>query len=775
MLVSNESQANRELEFIAPLGIDLLLIRHFKGEERLGRLFKYEVTLRSKTENIEFESLLGVNASVRLDTTGSNERYFNGFITDFSQGKNEDGFATYFATLSPWLWFLKRTNDCRIFQEQTVVNIIESVLAENEYTDFEFRLNTPYRQREYTVQYRESDFNFISRLMEEEGIYYFFEHHFDYHKIIFSDSYESHEKTSAYEKGITFDPASFNKVSGEDAVSSWKHKRSIKSGSVVLDDYDFKKPRAFIRNDFAWPETHLNAKEEVYDYPGKYTTFDEGKHYARIRQEEMHAEYAVIKGKSDAREFSTGRLMTLVNHPREDQNIEYLITNIKFEVDQDAFGSSKKGGSRFIYKNKFKVIKARTPFRSKRKSKASIVEGPQSAKVVGPSGEEIYCDEFGRVKVQFPWDRYGEADENSSCWIRVSQNWAGRKWGAINIPRIGQEVIVDFLEGDPDRPIITGKVYNADLMPPYELPSNKNISGIKTRSSKGGGGFNEITMDDTAGEEQVFIHAEKQHDQRTKEDHLTWVGKNQHHIVEGSSYDKVHGDKHHSIKGELNYFAEDVISIETKEDIYQKATKSFAHESGDEIHLKAGTKVVIESGTQISLKVGGSFIDIGPAGISIKGPMVNINSGGSPASGIGSDPETAKLPKEADNREPPDDCKQEAAVISKDSEPTPTASVLKQASRDGTPFCEECEKARKANEADEIEMIETDSEENEITDDEVEIVDMKESDIDYIHSDGYPVMKSQADEVEIVDMKESDINYVDRDGYSVMKPSKDDK
>ena len=267
------------------------------------------------------------------------------------------------------------------------------------------------------------------------------------------------------------------------------------------------------------------------------------------------------------------------------------------------------------------------------------------------------------------------------------------KWGTIHIPRIGQEVVVDFLEGDPDKPIITGRVYNADLMPPYELPSKKNVSGIKTRSSKGGDGFNEITMDDTKGEEQVFIHAQKQHDQRTNKNHLSWVGKHQHHIVKGSSYDKIYGDKHHSVKGELNYFAEDAISIETEESIHQKAALSYAHESGKEIHLKAGSKIIIEAGVQLSLKAGGSFIDIGPAGVSISGAMVKINSGGSPAKGQGSDPEKAKLPREADNREPPQNT--QPAPRSHSGEPTPTAAVLRQASRDGTPFCEECEKAKK--------------------------------------------------------------------------------
>lgn len=689
------TQIHRELEFLSPLGEDVLLLHKFKATEELGRLYNFELDLRSAQEDIDIESILGHNVTVRLNVSGNNERYFNGYITSFSQGENSEGFATYKAVVSPWIWFLQQTKDCQIFQDMSAVDIIEKILADNDYTDYELRLDSSYRRRENTVQYRETSFNFISRLMEEEGIYYFFEHSNDRHKLILCDSSSAHQLIPTYD-GIAYYPPDDTTVRNEEIINRWKQEYTVVSGAVAIDDYDFENPKATISNQYSKPKPHTNAEAEVFDYPGNYVTVEEGEHYARVRQEEIQSDYSIIKGKSTAREFTVGALMKMEKHPREDQNIEYLITKVVHKADQDAFGSTQKGGSGFIYKNKFQVVSSITPFRSKRKHTPPLIEGSQNAVVVGPKGEEIHCDKYGRIKVQFPWDRYGKGDENSSCWIRVSQNWAGRKWGAIHIPRIGQEVIVDFLEGNPDRPLVTGKVYNADQMPPYDLPSKKNISGIKTRSSKGGDGFNEMTMDDTKGSEQIFIHAEKQHDQRTNENHLSWVGKHQHHLVEGTYYDDVYGDRHQTVGGELNFFVKDTLSIETQGDIHQKSAQNYAHESGQEIHIKAGTKLVLEAGAQISLKAGGSFIDIGPSGVSIKGAMVNINSGGSPASGIGAEPEKAKLPKEADNRQPPGPAS--PPKKRKDHDVVPAAAVLRLAAKNNVPFCEECDKAKKKRE-----------------------------------------------------------------------------
>ncbi len=545
------TQAHRELEFFSPLGEDVLLLHKFKATEELGRLYKIELDLRSTQEDIDIEgSILGHNVTIRLDVSGSSQRYFNGYVTSFSQGENSEGFATYKAIVSPWIWFLQQTKDCQIFQEMSAIEIIEKVLGDNEYTDYELRLENSYRKRENTVQYRETSLNFISRLMEEEGIYYFFEHSNDRHKLILCDSSSAHQIIPTYDS-ISYYPPDATTVRNEEIINRWKQEYTVVSGSVALDDYDFENPKATIGNKYSKPKPHVNAEGEIFDYPGKYLTVDEGEYYARVRQEEIQCDYAIIKGKSTAREFSAGGLMKMDKHPREDQNIEYLITKVVHQADQDAFGSTKKGGSGFIYKNKFKVITAITPFRSKCKSKAPVVEGSQNAVVVGPSNEEIYCDKYGRIKVQFPWDRYGEADENSSCWIRVSQNWAGRKWGAIHIPRIGQEVIVDFLEGNPDRPLVTGKVYNADQMPPYDLPANKTQSGVKSRSTKKATdkNFNEIRMEDKKGSEELYIHAEKNHTNITESDRSENVGHDRSLTVGNDKTETIKKNKEITVDG----------------------------------------------------------------------------------------------------------------------------------------------------------------------------------------------------------------------------------
>ncbi len=544
------SQKHRELEFISPLGDDVLLLHHFEAVEELGRPYNFELTLRSTKEDIDFESLLGQNVSIRLDVAGNDERYFNGYVTEFSQGENAEGFATYFATVSPWLWFLKRTNDCRIFQEQKATDIIEAVFRDNNYTDYELRLSNEYRLREYTVQYRESDFNFVSRLMEEEGIYYFFKHEKGRHLLILADTYSSHEMIPAYQ-AISYYPPDATTIRHEDTINHWKHKRKIVSGSIVLNDFDFKLSKADIKNDYTYPKMHEKADAEIYDYPGNYITPDEGRHYARMRQEEIHSRYATVEGESTARGFTAGGLMKMIKHPRDDQNIEYLVTKVIHKVDQDAFGSTKKGATGFIYKNKFSVIESYTPFRAERINKPPVVDGPQHAVVVGPKGEEIYCDEFGRAKVQFAWDRYGEKNENSSCWVRVSYNSAGGSFGTMVLPRIGQEVIVDFYEGNPDRPVITGRTYNDACKVPYALPANKTRMTMKSSTHKGKG-FNELRFEDALGKEEIFMHAQYDQNNVVGNNETTKVKINREEDVGGNERIGIGGDRTETVGGNEN-------------------------------------------------------------------------------------------------------------------------------------------------------------------------------------------------------------------------------
>lgn len=518
--MSKVSQTNRELEFMSPLGQDVLLLQKFTAVEELGKPFQFNLQLRSTQEDIDFEALLGQNASIRLATSVSEQRYFNGYITEFSQGQNSEGFSTYTATISPWLWFLGLTQDCRIFQEQTAVDIIEAIFKESGYSDYELRLTNDYREREYTVQYRESDFNFTSRLMEQEGIYYFFKHENGKHTLVLCDSYSSHDIIPAYNQ-IPYAPEDSTTIRKEEVISFWQHRKRVVTGAVTLNDFDFKNSSASLQNQYSYPREHNKSDLEIYDYPGKYVDLDEGKHYARIRQEEIQTNYSNIEGNSNAREFTAGGLMQMAKHPRQDQNAEYLIIRVTHEFDQDSFGSTKQGGTGFSYKNTFNATESLTPFRSAMRPSPKV-DGPQSALVVGPENEEIYCDEFGRVKVQFPWDRYGVRNENSSCWIRVSQTG---NWGSVTIPRIGQEVIVDFYEGDPDRPIITGRTYNDTSKVPYTLPQNKTRMTFKSNTHKGKG-FNELRFEDEAGQEEVFMHAQKDSNSKVGNNQTNMVGAN---------------------------------------------------------------------------------------------------------------------------------------------------------------------------------------------------------------------------------------------------------
>ena len=518
------TQQNREVEIITPLGTDILLLRNMTVTEELGRMFTMELELVSTSENLVFEDLLAQNITIRLDLPKDEKRYFNGHISRLSQSGNQGSFAVYQATVRPWLWFLTRTADCRVFQNKTVPDIVKEVFRDNGYTDFEEKLGSSYRTWEYCVQYRETDFNFISRLLEQEGIYYYFKHKESKHTLILSDNYSAHEKITGYES-IPYYPPDDTTVRDEEFISSWFISKQIQPGFYALNEYDFERPKTDLKVSSVIAREHSASEFEVYDYPGEYIETDDGDDYARTRIEELHVLYEQAQGKSDARGIVVGGLFELSEYPREDQNREYLVVSATHEIQSDDFESSG-GGTGSVYSNSFSVIDAKTPFRASRTTPKPIVQGPQTAVVVGPSGEEIYTDEYSRVKLQFHWDRYGKSDENSSCWVRVSQLWAGKTWGGIHIPRIGQEVIVEFLEGDPDQPIITGRVYNADEMPPYDLPTNKTQSGVKSRSSKGGSGanFNEFRMEDKMGEEEVYIHAEKDQNNVVENDETTEVG-----------------------------------------------------------------------------------------------------------------------------------------------------------------------------------------------------------------------------------------------------------
>jgi type VI secretion system secreted protein VgrG len=679
------TQENRFLVINTPLGTDKLLLRSFNGYEAMSQLFSFQLDLLAEDENVDFGAIVGKNVtfSVMLGD-GETGRFFNGFVSRFTHCGDDGRFAVYAAEVVPWLWFLTRTADCRIFQNMTVPDICQKIFSDFGFKDFENQLQGSYTPWEYCVQYRETACNFVMRLMEQEGIFFFFRHENGKHVMVMGDTKSAHQPCEFQPKARFEHTAGEGKVEDEDYVYDWQATEEFRTAKYTLTDYNFETPSTSLQSSVSGDQNPF----EVYDYPGEYEQRSEGDRYAGIRLEEEREPHRVISGASDCRGFEVGGKFDLSEHSRRDQNGTYVITSLTHGADGGQPDTTEGGG--VSYTNNFTCIPAATVFRPARVTPKPIVQGTQTAVVVGPAGEEIYVDKYGRVKIQFFWDREGHFDEKSSCWVRVSQNWAGKRWGIAFWPRIGQEVIVDFLEGDPDRPIIVGRVYNADQMPPYTLPDEKTKSTVKTFSSKGGGGFNEIRFEDKKGKEQIFINAERNEDVRVKENAFETIGASRNLIVGGDQLEDVAGDKHLHVKGNLNEKVDGTVSLQAGGELQVKVAQKHALDAGIEIHLKAGTNFVIESGTTLTLKVGGNFININPGGIFIKGAMVFINSGGSAGSGAGASPEDPKKPAEADKADPGEKSTppQPVSVQRSTFQLSPVSVVLKQAAESGTPFCD---------------------------------------------------------------------------------------
>jgi type VI secretion system secreted protein VgrG len=503
----------RMMELTTPVGKDLLF-HTLRGREELGRSSEFELSALSTRNDIKPSDLLGKSITVKLELVKGGFRYFNGYVTRFAQGETLGRYFEYRMTVHSWLWFLTRTADCKIFQEKTVPDIIKEVFGDHKMAVFEDALTASYQPREYCVQYRETDFAFVSRLMEEEGIYYYFEHSDGKHSLKLVDSDSGHKKLEG-KSSIAYHLPGRALHGDEEYIQAFRQGQSIKPGIVATRSYDFGKPKADLGVKAQNVEQHQSADYEVYDYAGDYIQTDNGDHLARVRIEELHSEFELAEAECNVREVAVGRLFKLTNAPRKDQEKDYLIVKAEWDLQNNTYETNTDEEA--IYRCTMTVLQSKQQFRPARVTPRPTMGGPQTAVVTGPGGEEIYCDKYGRVKVQFHWDRYGKKNENSSCWIRVSSPWAGAKWGGISIPRIGQEVVVDFLEGDPDQPLITGRVYNADNMPPYGLPGAKVVSGMKSNSTKGGGGYNEMSFDDTKGTEKITIHG--QYDMNTTVEH----------------------------------------------------------------------------------------------------------------------------------------------------------------------------------------------------------------------------------------------------------------
>jgi type VI secretion system secreted protein VgrG len=527
----------------SPLPDGQLSVRWMTGHEELGRLFEYELEIHSERGDVVFDALLGKPLTVCV-AKEQGVRFFNGIVTRLMRVGDIRDFFVFRAILSPKLWLLTRTRDCRVYQDQTVPEVVKSILREH-VVPFSEKLSTDsYRRWDYLTQYRESDFAFVSRLLEQEGIYYYFKHDLDKHELVLADSVSSHEPVPGYERIPVRPPGTA--VVKQDHFTEWRSVHQGTSAQVTLQDHDFRLRRGSDIKVFKGVGSeHEQDELEIYDHPGEYVvaenqedadaaaTRQAGEHYALARLDEQRSELARVEGSGNARGVEAGALIRI--DTLDELNNEYLVVATQYEVRNAELRSGQPAEDEMC-RLSFNGIESKRQFRPARSTKKPVIPGPQTAIVVGKKGEEIWTDKYGRVKVHFHWDREGQEDETSSCWVRVGQIWAGTNWGSIHIPRIGHEVIVQFLEGDPDRPLITGAVYNIDNMPPYDLPASATQSGIKSRSTRGGTpqNFNEIRFEDKKGSEELHVQAEKDMSTLVKNNRSMSVGGNETYSVTGT-------------------------------------------------------------------------------------------------------------------------------------------------------------------------------------------------------------------------------------------------
>jgi len=631
------TQNNQLIAVQTQLGQDYFLLTGLSGQETVSQLFEFDLDMVSHDLAVDETQMVGMNVTFSIMPREGDRSYFNGFISHFVAGEASDlSGRHYHAHVVPWMWFLTRAANSRIFQNMNVVDIVEKIFSDHGFSDFEFRVQGTYNPYEYKVQYDETDFNFVSRLLEHEGIFYFFRHQNGRHTAVFGDA------PSVFQPGQLSSVPYVTSPQWEH-LHRWQHSFEFRTGKWTLDDYDFKKPQTDLTVSQPTVVPIPSMKQyEFFEYPASYTEKNTGSTLARTRIEREEAEYHVVHGQGMVTGFRVGQTFTLQHHDLLPDEVgkQYALLSVSHTAHDTSHVSNTNEAA--YYSNGFVALPAKTKYHPPRQTHTPLMHGPQTAVVVGPKGEEIYTDQYGRVKVQFRWDRYGKADENASIFMRVSQNWSGNKWGGMIIPRIGMEVIVEFLEGDPDQPIVTGCFYNASAMPPDALPDNKTRSVFRTHSSPNASGFNEISFEDKAGSEQIFVHGEHDQDIRIKNDAREWIGNDRSLMVQQDQMEQVSGAKHLQVSGNHNEQIGATMSLSVASDWQQKI--------GSNSVLTAGSQIVLEAGTEITLKVGGSFITITAGQINIVAPMVLINSGGSP-SGLSASPTAPTAPKAADDRQ----------------------------------------------------------------------------------------------------------------------------
>jgi type VI secretion system secreted protein VgrG len=649
------TQGNTYLSISTPLGADKLLLRSFAGEERISELFHFSLRMQSETLDLDFTQIVGKSATIGVLLTDGTKRYVNGIVSRFVQAGADQRFATYHAELVPWLWLCDLTADCQIFQNKSTPDIIKQVFTDLGFTDFKDSLTASYDPREYCVQYNETAFEFVSRLMEDEGIFYYFEHADGKHTLVLADDSVS---AAAVPGAATVAFGTYTNWEQQNLVTRCDLEQRVISGKFALDDFNFETPSTDLLSSVDSTVATNGSKRRIYEYPGGFLATAKGEARAKLRIEACEQPAKLLRGDGRCRAFLPGYKFTLEKHYRADANAAYVLAGVSHSATWED------------YTNSFEAFPAAVPYRPPRRTRKPVIPSTQTALVVGKSGEEIWTDQYGRVKVQFHWDQKGKSDENSSCWIRVAHGWAGKSWGQMFLPRIGQEVVVSFLEGDPDRPLITGAVYNAEQTVPYALPGEQTKSTVKSSSSKGGSGFNELRFEDKAGSEEVFFHAQKDHNlvienDRTKQvkhdetntitnNRTTTVSKgnesltvskgnrtvkvdtgNESHEVKGTRSVKVTGDETHddaakfthTVKGDYALTINGKLTITVDGDITLKSTGgNITTEASQAYSNKSGTTFSNEAGTAMSNKAGTSLTNKSSGGDLTNDSAMNLTN-----------------------------------------------------------------------------------------------------------------------------------------------------
>jgi len=537
---------DQDIAFSFKGNIGDFVVVSFSVTDTINAPFEIQVELASHSDSVDLHALLDEPATLGIHHKyDENIRYFNGTVTEAVRGDSGSRWTFYSVTLRPSIHRLMHGSDCRIWQNKTVPDIVKEVFSDYNITEVDWKTEGNHLPREYCTQYRENHLAFIERLFAEEGIFYYFQHDVSSHRLIITDQPETLSKSPA------LDTLEYNANVGGLNKGTWvsqysQHER-LRSSSYTMRDYTFKKP-AYDQHhqEEAQDRAGLNGSYDLYDYPGRYKEPDAGQPFTQHRMESVRVDATTGHGTTNNIHLCTGWRFSLSEHPDQALNIEYLLLSVTHTGQQPTALEQDASGDPSSYSASFVTMPSKLAYRPPLARKP-LVDGPQMATVTGPAGEEIYCDEHGRVKVQFPWDRYGKKDEHSSCWIRVSQNWAGGTWGHIAIPRIGHEVIVDYLEGDPDQPIVTGRTYHATNKSPYPLPDHKTKMVIRSDTHQGDG-FNEISFEDQNNKEKIYLHAEKDHELHIENNRAKRVDRNQSESVGNNKSIEV-GNNHHEVIG----------------------------------------------------------------------------------------------------------------------------------------------------------------------------------------------------------------------------------